>query len=200
MIIDSSEVLFPLLGARRALLIMKFANTEINCNSPSQVRVASLRPDYTLHDCPVYYYFTGIFKRPHWSQRGLFFLHTFHRILQIFGVDSFQDTIFFLSQICKAGRIAGESRLLCGCTNSQQSNILIGCKPHIRFSHTVSKPTTQAPVSSATVAQPVEEWTQILEVVGPIPTWGNVFHMPTSTYEVGTELTLSVLAKRTTPM
>ena len=64
MIIDSSEVSFPPLCARRASLIMKFTNTEINCNSATRVRVASLRPDYRLHECSVAYY-TGIFIRLH---------------------------------------------------------------------------------------------------------------------------------------
>ena len=72
----------------------------------------------------------------------------------------------------KAGRLVGESRLLCGCSVSRQCNIFIGCKPHSHSSHTVRKPTTMKLWSSTTVAQ---HGPHNLEVVGLNPTRVSVF-------------------------
>ena len=47
-----------------------------------------------------------------------------------------------VTQDGKAKRVCRLSRLLCGCSNSRQCNIFIGCKPHGRISDTIGKPTT----------------------------------------------------------
>ena len=61
--------------------------------------------------------------------------------------------------------------LICICSSSRQCDIFIGCK---FIQHTVSKPTTQTPLASATVAQPLEQRTQDVQVVGSNPTLNNV--------------------------
>ena len=66
--------------------------------------------------------------------------------------------------------------------------VVIGCKPHGRISHTVRKPTTQTLIPSTAVALPVEHLPQ-----------KHMFET-TLAYAVGTELCYLGFRERATPV